>query len=225
MGATVYQSERVLRKWGIKGQELARITRQLKNEIKEFEKAQAYMPSTGEISTVGELKHELASERAKRGAETRRLNRQSEQEFWTGKTELHLKTPQLGEIAYSNVYDEFISKLQTPVAEDTVYGSKRKIKNIKASEEAQNYLQAVWNRVSRRESASTIGERLNAEWDMVSQDIELILISSDGNATTSAMHRIAKVLEGRALTMEERQEVEEQNAYQASWDERDSTYE
>lgn len=225
MGATEYQSERNLRKWGIQGQDLARITRQLKKDISNLEKQSAYKPSTGEISTVGELKHELASERAKRGAETRKANKEAERAFWTGHTEIHLKTPQMGEIAYNNVYDEFISKLQTPVSDETIYGSKRKIQNIRRSEEAQRYLQGIWNQVSSRESMYTIGERLNREWDMVSQDIELIMISSDGNATTSAMHRIAKVIKGEALTAQERDDVEQQNQYNSSWDESDLTYE
>lgn len=227
MGSTVYQSERELRKWGIKGQDLAKITRQLKKDIANINKQQAFTTLTGEISTVGELKHQLASERAKRSAETRKKNKESAKAFWTGEeqTEIHLSHPQLGEIASNNFYDEFISRLQSPVSTTTLYGSKRKFENIRNSEEAQRYLQGVWRQVTARESLNTIGERLERNWDMVQGDIELIMISSDGQATTSAMHRIAKVLQGRALTNEERQAVNEQSEYNSSWDINDSYYE
>ena len=44
-GANVYQTESQLRKWGIKGRDLAKITRQLKTDIKNLAKHEAYLAS------------------------------------------------------------------------------------------------------------------------------------------------------------------------------------
>ena len=144
-GANVYQTETQLRKWGIQGRDLAKITRQLKSDIKNLGKQEAFSTVTGEILTVEKLKHEQASERAKRGAETRKRNKESAREFWTTDNqptthdlngEYHLNQPQLGDITNSNFVAEFLSRITSPIPTETIYGKKRKNANIERAQEA-----------------------------------------------------------------------------------------
>lgn len=227
MGASVYQSERELRKWGIQGQDLAKITRQLKKDISTLEKQSAYKPSTGEISTVGEFKHEQAVERAKRGAETRKANKEAERAFWTGEQqpEVHLKTPQLGDMAYYNVLDVFITKLYSPLPEMTMYGNRRRKKAIKRSKEAQSYIQKIWDIQTKIEGITFLGERLAKNWDRVNTALDYVLIGSDGLVVTTAMETVVSVIQGRPLTEDERKNVNDENEIHEMWSEDDMIYE
>ena len=233
-GASVYQTESVLRKWGIQGKDLARITRQLKADIKNLAKQEAYSTTTGEISTVEKLKHELASERAKRGAETRKRNRQSEQKFWTTDqqptindldTEVHLRQPQLGDITNDNFITEFLSRITTPVPTETVYGKRRKNANIQRSEEAQSALLALFRNTISKDGDIVVGERLASDWDAIKLHLEVILIDSKGVNVASSLEAIGEIISGRNLSITERDALNVEQESMFSWDIEDNTYE
>lgn len=233
-GASVYQTESELRKWGIQGKDLARITRQLKTDIKNLAKQEAYSTTTGEISTVEKLKHERASERSKRGAETRKRNRQSEQEFWTSDkqhtthdldTEVHLRQPQLGDITNDNFIKEFLSRITAPVHTETIYGSRRSSVNIKRSEEAQSALLTLFREAISKDGDIVVGERLANNWTAIKYHIEIVLTDSKGVNVASSLEAIGEIISGRDLSIKERDELntEQENLY--SWDIEDNTYE
>lgn len=221
----VYQTEKTLRRWGIKGKELSKITRDLKKQLKTFSKHEAIDISTGEILTVGELKKSKASERAKRGAKTRKANKEAERAFWSVETELHLNTPQMGDIVTSNVYEELISKIQSPVDTDTVFGSKRKSENIRMSENAQNYLQMLFSKALKEYGSQTLGERLEKYADIIEQDIDYILNASKGVELSSALHRVAVVIKGGNLDEYEKERINQEQELGTSWDVNDYYYE
>lgn len=241
-GADVYQTETQLRKWGIQGRDLAKITRQLKTDIKNLAKQEAYSTATGEISTVGKLKHELATERAKRGAETRKRNKQSEQEFWTTdkqpttkdlKNNVHLrkpsdaklKQPQLGDISNQQFIDGFLSRITVPVPIKTIYGNIKKRANIEMAEEAQSALLELYLSTIDKEGEIVVGERLANNWDAIKLHLEIVLTDSKGVNVASSLEAIGEIISGRTLSVVERDALNDEQESLYSWDIGDNTYE
>lgn len=233
-GANVYQTESQLRKWGIKGIDLAKITRQLKKDIKNLAKQEAYSTTTGEISTVGKLKHELASERAKRSAETRKRNKESAREFWSTdkqptthdlKNPVHLKQPQLGDISNQHFVDDFLVRITVPVTTETIYGNRRKRERIEMAEEAQSTLLDMFFKTLNKDGEIIVGERLANNWDVIGIHLEAIFRESKGVAVIASLEAIGEILTGRKLTVSERNGLDEEQENLYSWDIEDNTYE
>lgn len=233
-GANVYQTESQLRKWGIQGKDLANITSQLKSDIKNLAKQGAFSTTTGEISTVGELKHELASERAKRSAETRKRNKESAKEFWSAdkqpttrdlKNPVHLKQPQLGDISNQNFVDDFLSRITTPIPSETTYGNRRKRENIEIAEEAQSALLSLYYIAINKDGEIAVGDRLANNWDVIKLHLEVILADSKGVNVASSLEAIGEIISGRALSVVERDALNNEQESLYSWDIEDNTYE
>lgn len=241
-GANVYQTESQLRKWGIQGTDLAKITRQLKADIKNLAKQEAYSTATGEISTVGELKHELASERSKLGAETRKRNKKSAQEFWSTdkqpttkdlKNDVHLrklsgtklKQPQLGDISNQHFVDDFLARITAPVPTETIYGNRRKRERIEMAEEAQSTLLDMFFKASNKDGEIIVGERLANNWSVIGIHLEAIFRESRGVSVIASLEAIGEILTGRKLSVSERNGLDEEQENLYSWDIGDNTYE
>ena len=233
-GANVYQTESQLRKWGIQGRDLAKITRQLKADIKNLAKQEAYSTTTGEISTVGKLKHELASERAKRSAETRKRNKESAREFWSTdkqptthdlKNQVHLKQPQLGDISNQHFVDDFLSRITAPVPTETAYGNRRKRERIEMAEEAQTTLLDIFYKALNKDGEIIVGERLANNWSVIGIHLEAIFRESRGVAVITSLEAIGEILAGGKLTVTERNGLDEEQENLYSWDIEDNTYE
>lgn len=241
-GANVYQTESQLRKWGIQGRDLAKITRQLKADIKNLAKQGAYSTVTGEISTVGKLKHELASERAKRSAETRKRNKKSAQEFWSTdnypttkdlKNNVHLrkpsdtklKQPQLGDISNQHFVDDFLMRITSPVPTETIYGNRRKRAIIEMSQEAQSALLELYLSNIDKDGEIVVGERLANNWDAIKLHLEIVLTDSKGVNVASSLESIGEIISGRKLSVVERDTLNNEQESLYSWDIEDNTYE
>ena len=233
-GANVYQTESQLRKWGIQGRDLAKITRQLKADIKNLAKQEAYSTETGEISTVGALKHALASERAKRSAETRKRNKESAKEFWTTDIQptthdlentVHLKQPQLGDMANQNFIDDFLARITSPVPTETIYGNRRKRANIEMAQEAQSALLEMYRSTIKKDGEIAVGERLANNWDVIKIHLEIVLTDSKGVNVASSLEAIGEIISGRALSVVERDSLNNEQESLYSWDIEDNTYE
>ena len=233
-GANAYQTESQLRKWGIKGRDLANITRQLKSDIRNLAKQEAYSTVTGEISTVGALKHVLASDRAKRSAETRKRNKQSAQEFWLTdkqptmhdlKNQAHLKQPQLGDMANQNFVGDFLARITTPVPTETIYGNRRKRANIERAQEAQSVLLELYLSTIDKDGEIVVGERLANNWDAIKLHLEVVLTDSKGVNVASSLEAIGEIISGRTLSVVERDALNDEQESFYSWDIEDNTYE
>lgn len=234
LGANVYQTETKLRKWGIQGRDLARITRQLKADVKNLSKQEAYSTETGEISTVGALKHSLASERAKRAAETRNRNKKSAREFWTTDKqptthgldgEYHLNQPQLGDISNQHFVDDFLIRITSPVPTETIYGNRRKRANIEMAQEAQSSLLKLYLSAIDKDGEIAVGERLANNWDAIKLHLEVILTDSKGVNVASSLEAIGEIISGRTLSVVERDSLNNEQESLYSWDIEDNTYE
>lgn len=234
LGANVYQTETKLRKWGIQGRDLARITRQLKADIKNLSKQEAYSTETGEISTVGALKRSLASERAKRAAETRNRNKKSAIEFWTTDKqttthgldgEYHLKQPQLGDISNQHFVDDFLIRITSPVPTETIYGNRRKRVNIEMAQEAQSALLELYLSAIDKDGKIAVGERLANNWDAIKLHLEVVLTDSKGVNVASSLEAIGEIITGRTLSVVEQDSLNNEQESLYSWDIEDNTYE
>lgn len=233
-GANVYQTESQLRKWGIQGRDLAKITRQLKADINNLAKQEAYSTATGEISTVGALKHELASERAKRSAETRKRNKDSAKKFWTTdkqptthdlKNTVHLKQPQLGDMTNQNFIDDFLVRITSPVPTETIYGNRRKRANIEMAQEVQSALSELYRSTIDKDGEIAVGERLANNWDLIKLHLEVVLTDSKGVNVASSLEAIGGIITGRKLSVVDRDALNEEQESLYSWDIEDNTYE
>ena len=233
-GANVYQTESQLRKWGIQGRDLAKITRQLKADIKNLAKQEAYSTTTGEISTVGKLKHELASVRAKRSAETRKRNKESAREFWgivnlptthDLDSEYHLKQPQLGDITNSNFITEFLSRLTSSIPTENIYGKKRKNTNIEMAQEGQSALLELYRSIIDKDGEIAVGERIANNWDAIKLHLEVVLTDSKGVNVASSLEAIGEIISDRALSVVERDSLNNEQESLYSWDIEDNVYE
>lgn len=241
-GANVYQTETQLRKWGIQGRDLAKITRQLKADIKNLVKQEAYSTVTGEISTVGKLKHELASERAKRSAETRKRNKKSAQEFWYTdkqpttkdlKNNVHLrkpsdtklKQPQLGDISNQHFIDDFLIRITNPAPTETIYGNRRKRANIEMVQEAQSALLELYRSAIDKDGEIAVGERLANNWNAIKIHLEVVLTDSKGVNIASSLEAIGEIISSRTLSVVERDALNDEQEALYSWDIGDNTYE
>lgn len=233
-GANVYQTESQLRKWGIQGRDLAKITRQLRADIKNLSKQGAYSTETGEMSTVGALKHSRASERAKRAAETRNRNKKSAREFWsTDKQptshdldgEYHLNQPQLGDITNDNFVTEFLNRITSPAPTETIYGKKRKNANIERAQEAQSALLSLYRSTINKDGEIAVGERLANNWDAIKLHLEVVLTDSKGVNVASSLEAIGEIISGRTLSVVERDALNDEQESLYSWDIEDNTYE
>lgn len=233
-GANVYQTESQLRKWGIQGRDLAKITRQLKADIKNLARQEAYSTATGEISTVGKLKHELSSERAKRSAETRKRNKESAKEFWTTDTQptthdlkntVHLKQPQLGDMANQNFIDDFLARITSPIPTETIYGNRRKRVNIEMAQEAQSALLELYRNTINKDGEIAVGERLANNWDAIKIHLEVVLTDSKGVNVASSLEAIGGIISGRTLSVVERDSLNNEQESLYSWDIEDNIYE
>lgn len=233
-GANVYQTEYQLRKWGIQGRDLAKITRQLKADIKNLAKQEAYSTATGEISTVEKLRHVRASERAKRSAETRKRNKESAKEYWsTDKQptthdlgcEYHLNQPQLGDITNDNFVKEFLIRITSPVPTESIYGKKRKNANIERAQEAQSALLSLYRNNINKYGEIVVGERLANNWDAIRLHLEVVLTDSKGINVVSSLEAIGEIISGRKLSVVERDALNDEQESLYSWDIEDNTYE
>lgn len=233
-GANVYQTESQLRKWGIQGRDLAKITRQLKADIKNLSKQEAYSTATGEISTVEKLKHELASERGKRSAETRKRNKKAEKEFWSTdkqptihdlKHPVHLKQPQAGDMTIQHFVDDFLVRIITPAPIETLYGNRRKRANIERAEEAQSALLTLFHSTVNKDGLIVVGERLANNWDAIKLHLEVVLTDSKGVNVASSLEAIGEIISGRTLSVVERDALNDEQESLYSWDIEDNTYE
>ncbi len=197
-------------------------------------KQEAYSTVTGEISTVGALKHKLASERAKRSAETRKRNKKVAKEFWSTdkqptihdlKNSVHLKQPQIGDMSIQHFVDDFLVRIITPAPTETIYGNRRKRANIEMTEEAQSALLSLFHSTVNKDGLIAVGERLANNWDAIKLHLEVVLTDSKGVNVASSLEAIGEIISGRTLSVVERDALNDEQESLYSWDIEDNTYE
>lgn len=122
-----------------------------------------------------------------------------------------------GYMMYSNVFDEFISRISTPTPELTYYGSKRQAKNREASERGRVTLYNLTMREVDKVGKSELGWRLEKHSDEVQDLILVVLYGSDAAKIASATSRLASIITG-GLTVPELMDLAYEEEANEDWE-------
>lgn len=159
---------------------------------------------------------------AKKGAETRRRNKQAEQRFWSGETPTEPEHEEQksqggfvdgGEVIFENIVDELIRRLSQPI-EDTYisyfYGTKRRRQKaiVELIQKRANELLAIIDSAVASEGKSKIGWRLQDHVTDVEPFLNGLLYASEEYSVEVSFVGLMRIIKGDNLTKEE-QEVAE----------------
>lgn len=187
-----------------------RITKQSVQRLEKLNPEALYKKSfwvdleTGETMSGPRRAEQERSERTRRGHETRRANRAAEAAFFTGESEAPSEgeyLPDLYEIAFDNVFDEFLEKVSQDIPE--VYYSHQTGKRHKrfeririAAQEAQSEVIKILNELLSKYTKSQIGKVISEHWEQLEAAVQYILYGSDEAAISSSAILIMSVLTG-----------------------------
>lgn len=197
-----------------------RITQQAIQRLKEitpnkiYDKAQYLDENTGKVVSGIEGRKLERQESARKAQETRQ-RKQRKQKQKAPKQEQYY--PNGGDIIFSNVLEQFIARLSEPPQDFFVNRWSKKGKKheetIEASERAKSTLLSLTQSAIEREGKSSVGWRLEEQADEVNQLVTYILYGSNSSAIASACSRLATIINGGALSMQQLQDIAEQEEY------------
>lgn len=180
-----------------------------------YEKATTIDYDTGEIISGIEGRRNERKESARKAQETRKrkANKSAESDTYY---------PDGGEIIYSNVVEDFIAKLQEQTSEEYVnrWGKKshRQASLIQEVNQAKTTLLSLVYSVMSTEGKSALGWRLEANADEVYDCTNYLLYaSSSSEGIHSATTRLARIINGGALSMEQLSDLAEQDEFNEAW--------
>lgn len=136
-----------------------------------------------------------------------------------------MNQPQLGDITNSNFVAEFLSRITSPIPTETIYGKKRKNANIERAQEAQSALLSLYRNTINKDGEIAVGERLANNWDAIKLHLEVVLTDSKGVNVASSLEAIGEIINGRTLSVVERNALNDEQESLYSWDIEDNTYE
>lgn len=193
-----------------------RITKQSVQRLEKLNPEALYKKSfwvdleTGETMSGPRRAEQERSERSRRGHETRRANRAAEAAFFTGESNEPTEgdyLPDLYEIAFDNVFDEFLAKVSQDIPE--IYYSHQTGKRHKrfeririAAQEAQSEVIKILNELLSKYTKAQIGKVISEHWEQLEAAVQYILYGSDEVAISSSATLIMNVLTG-GLTKEQ----------------------
>lgn len=183
-------TELELRKQGVKGTELSKLTKELKSITpKELKKISYEIPEPTQepTNTIG---FEPPPEKIMKDS---------------------------GYMMYYNVFDDFISRISTPTPELTYYGNKRQVKNREASERGRVTLYNLTMREVAKVGETELGWRLEKHSDEVQDLIMVVLYGSDAAKIASATSRLASIITG-GLTVPELMDLAYEEEANEDWE-------
>ena len=188
-----------------------------------YGKAEYIVPETGELVSGTEGRK---IER-KKSASKARITRQRKQKidsFWEPEVSADDSTyyPDGGDIIFSNVVDGFIARLSEPTPDYLLNMKGKRYKKresvLQESERAKHTLLSITNDVIDKEGKSALGWRLQQRAEDVSRLCDYVLFGSDASHIASACAELASIINGGALSMEQLQDIGEQEEYNENWE-------
>jgi hypothetical protein len=164
-----FPTEHELRKSGVNGTELTKLTRELK-KIKPKELRSVAKPVS--------ITKQVPTNTPEFEPPTKKVMQDS------------------GYMMYHNVFDDFISRISTPTPELTYYGNKRQVKNREASERGRVTIYNLTMREVAKVGEVELGWRLEKHSDEVQDLIMFVLYGSDASKIASATSRLASIITG-----------------------------
>lgn len=184
-----FPTERELRKEGIKGTELAKLTRQLKT----------YTPKV--LTQLATSPNYSDADSNTQGFTPPPINIMED----------------AGYMMYENVFDEFISKISEPIPQRTTYGTKRRSINIETIERSRATIYSLTMREVAKIGKGKLGWRLQKHNDEVQDLILAVLYGSDAVKIATATSRLASIITG-GLTVPELMDLGDEEEYNEDWE-------
>lgn len=122
-----------------------------------------------------------------------------------------------GYMMFHNVFDEFIARISTPTPELTYYGNKRQVINREASERGRVTLYNLTMREVAKVGEVELGYRLEKYSDEVQDLIIVVLYGSDASKIASATSRLASIITG-GLTVPELMDLAHEEEANEDWE-------
>lgn len=208
------------------------------NEIKGrklYTHAQYVAPETGELIGGIEGMHLKRKKAASKARMAKQAKRKSDSFFEDD------YYPDGGEIAYDNVMDEYISKTYSDTAPDyeeqvnkllseleqdtpdylvNMRGKryKKRLDAIEESTRCKNVLLRVTVNAIANTSKSALGWALHQNADEVNSLVQYIMYGSDSTKIQTATNRLAEIINGGALTMDELMTIGDTDSYNEDYE-------
>ena len=93
------------------------------------------------------------------------------------------------------------------------------------AQEAQSALLALYRNTLNKDGEIAVGERLANNWDAIKLHLEVILTDSKGVNVASSLEAIGETISGMALSVVERDALNNEQESLYSWDIEDNIYE
>lgn len=180
---------------------------------------------TGEFMSGPRRAEYERSVRAKKAAATRKANRLATKAFYTTGYDIKVEPeyyPDLYEIAFDNVYDEFLKKVSTPLPDEynSYYSKKRERKGkelLRAGKQAQSEVINILNDLLKKYTKSEIGKVISDNYAALDANIEYILFGSDKSIISASSVMVMQILTG-GLTRQQNSTLTEEAEIQESWE-------
>ena len=206
-----------------------RITKSAIQRLKEitttklYAKASYVVPDTGEL-VAGTEGRKIERNKSASKARITRQRKKKRDSFWEPEVSADDSTyyPDGGDIIFSNVVDSFIARLSEPTPDYLLNMKGKRYKKresvLQESERAKHTLLSITNDVIAKEGESALGWRLQQRADDVSRLCDYVLFGSDASHIASACAELASIINGGALSMEQLQDIGEQEEYNENWE-------
>lgn len=187
-----------------------------------YDKATTIDYDTGEIISGTEGRKNERKESARKAQETRQRKAGKSTSYDNYSDSSDSYYPNGGDIIYGNVVEDFIMKLQEPISEEYVnrWGRKarRQASLIHEVNQAKTTLLSLVQMAIDTVGKAELGWRLEANADEVYDCTNYLLYaSSSSEGIQSATSRLASIINGGALTMEQLKDLAEQDEYNEAW--------
>jgi hypothetical protein len=192
-----FPTEKELRKQGVKGKELTKLTNELKRLTSKNLKGYFYNPfEEPEIITENDIKPSQIDKR-----------------YWTKEDAENHKSqlPDGGETVYENIFEDFISRISA-----LIENTKRNASAIRASEQGKTTLYSLATSIALADGKSVVGWRLYNAEDLDSL-ITYVLGGSRAELIQTATHRIAEIIKGTPLSRQETRDLADESELNEGW--------
>lgn len=171
---------------GAKAADIRRETRKIKKVIAGIAKQKTVNVKTGELGTLEEQRAIVRKERKKE----KELLAEQELRFYSGEAPLEL--PQEGEIAFDNVYNDFILKMSQGQQEQSKFGNHRSRHMMSIGQDSQNALKTLADEMVQQYGKNEVGRRIQEAG--LNDEVEYILWGSSLAGINAATIAIANAL-------------------------------
>lgn len=202
-----------------------RVTKKLLQKMRELKPADLLAQATavgegGEIVSGEVAYQERRRESIRKGQATRRLQKIRRQLLPPDQIGMPGgDIPTEGEIAYYNVYLDFISRLSETPENTSVNGNYRRQSIVSQSNRERTTLLTLTQREVSRVGEEDVGNRLIAHGDAVWELTKYVLYGSTEATIMSASRELAEIIAGDQLSLKELRDLGEVAEELEDWDE------